>query len=346
MRKQLLLLLIFLVSASVSYSQLIAVESFDYDLDMEVNYAEGGNGWAGPWEMFEGPDYSSSVTIVEEGTLPEGIEFDTKGNRFRGECVQANQAMRLYRPLTNPIIDDGSEVWISFLLESENAISGSWQGVSLWSPDGEGEQSLFGKNWGFMEYGAVVKGTGVNTAETVQNNVPVWVVVKIEFSGDASAENCFMWINPDPTTVPDVTAAGATNSGLLNNGATHIACHFGNTVGIVVYFDELRIASTFEDVVPKKEVGVAKIKTEKIKSSCYPNPFNTSTTINYSVESTESVSLDVYNIVGEKVETLINKVQSPGNYKTQLNRRGLQNGIYYYKLKIGNTIDTKKIVIN
>jgi len=248
--------------------------------------------------------------------------------------------------LANPIIDDGSVIWLSFLLESENAIGASWQGVSLWSPGGENEQALFGKNWTPMTYGIVFRGTGVDSEVPVEDNVPVWLVVKVELSGDDAEEQMYLWVNPDPTVEPYTDDANATVSGLLNNGATHIACHFGNTPGIITYFDEIMLAKTFEEVVPKaSEVGIFTNQISSKISSCYPNPFISSTSINYNVKRNGLVSLDIYNAVGEKVETLMNGIQSQGNYSIQWNANSRTSGVYFYKLTVGNVTETNKIIL-
>lgn len=81
----------------------------------------------------------------------------------------------------------------------------------------------------------------------------------------------------------------------------------------------------------------------------YPNPFNPETTITYSIpfldNKSTSVNLSVFNLLGRKVKTLIHKEQSPGNYKIIFNANNLPSGIYYYRLKLGNFSETKKMIL-
>ncbi len=82
----------------------------------------------------------------------------------------------------------------------------------------------------------------------------------------------------------------------------------------------------------------------------YPNPFNPTTTINYAVPSVEtrhalSLQLIVYDILGRKVATLVNKKQSPGNYSVQFDASKLGSGIYFYRLSAGDFIATKKMIL-
>ncbi len=77
----------------------------------------------------------------------------------------------------------------------------------------------------------------------------------------------------------------------------------------------------------------------------YPNPFNPATTINYSIPKNSFVSIKVYNILGEELMTLVNEEKSPGNYIVHLDARNLSSGIYFYKMKAGNFVETKKIIL-
>ena len=79
----------------------------------------------------------------------------------------------------------------------------------------------------------------------------------------------------------------------------------------------------------------------------YPNPFNPITNINYTINSnkSENVKLIIYDLVGKKVEVLVNKMQSSGNYEVEFDGSNYSSGIYFYKLSIGNNFsDTKKMV--
>lgn len=77
----------------------------------------------------------------------------------------------------------------------------------------------------------------------------------------------------------------------------------------------------------------------------YPNPFNPSTTIRYSVPSRSTVSLRIYNILGQEVETLINMEQGVGSYVVEYNASHLSSGVYFYVLHAGDYRDVKKMVL-
>ncbi len=77
----------------------------------------------------------------------------------------------------------------------------------------------------------------------------------------------------------------------------------------------------------------------------YPNPFNPVTAIKYSLARKEQVRLEVYNTVGQKVKTLVNRQQGPGHYSVSFDGGNLASGIYYYRLTAGDFREYKKMVL-
>ena len=77
----------------------------------------------------------------------------------------------------------------------------------------------------------------------------------------------------------------------------------------------------------------------------YPNPFNPTTVIKYSVPIASRVTLKVYNILGSEVATLVNGEKAVGNYSVTFNGSNLASGIYFYQLKAGSFVQTKKLVL-
>jgi len=77
----------------------------------------------------------------------------------------------------------------------------------------------------------------------------------------------------------------------------------------------------------------------------YPNPFNPSTVINYSVPKQGNVTIIVYDALGREVRTLINEEKAAGSYTTEFNAANLSSGIYYYQIRADEFIQTKKMVL-
>jgi hypothetical protein len=96
-------------------------------------------------------------------------------------------------------------------------------------------------------------------------------------------------------------------------------------------------------------VAVNKIGTEVPTSyglnQNYPNPFNPVTVISYSIPKTSKVSLKVYDLKGQLIETLFDGTQGVGNYITQFNGSKLASGVYFYRLVSDNFSETRKMVL-
>jgi hypothetical protein len=77
----------------------------------------------------------------------------------------------------------------------------------------------------------------------------------------------------------------------------------------------------------------------------YPNPFNPTTTINYSLPKASSAQLIVYNLLGQKVATLVNEHQAAGNHTVQFDAKKLATGVYFYRLEAGSYVACKKMLL-
>ena len=165
----------------------------------------------------------------------------------------------------------------------------------------------------------------------------------------------------DTVTVPAGTFDGAfmaVQSGICCNDYSRIEFWIQPGVGIVK-----EINSIFISVEPnsrrlekwellsysvKYVTGMKNNKTNPIRFSLYqnyPNPFNPSTEIEYTINKEGKVSLKVFNVLGEEVATLVNKVENAGNYKVAFNASSFPSGIYFYRLQAGIFVQTRKMIL-
>ena len=82
----------------------------------------------------------------------------------------------------------------------------------------------------------------------------------------------------------------------------------------------------------------------------YPNPFNPSTTIHFSIAENTNVILEVFNSLGERVSTITNDFYTPGQYTVNWNStddfgRQVNSGIYYYRIVANNFTETKRMIL-
>jgi len=88
-------------------------------------------------------------------------------------------------------------------------------------------------------------------------------------------------------------------------------------------------------------------------SQNFPNPFNPTTTIKYSIappnlpegEVLQHVTLKVYDVLGREVATLVNEEKLPGNYEIKFDGNNLSSGVYFYRLQAGSFSDSKKFIL-
>ena len=105
------------------------------------------------------------------------------------------------------------------------------------------------------------------------------------------------------------------------------------------YFDE--------SLIKEEEKRKASIPTQFELFQNYPNPFNPVTSINYSLTEKSFVNLTVYDILGDKVITLVNEMKNFGRHKVEFSASnyGLSSGVYFYRLQAGNASYVKKMII-
>lgn len=80
-------------------------------------------------------------------------------------------------------------------------------------------------------------------------------------------------------------------------------------------------------------------------SQNYPNPFNPTTTVKFNLPKTEQVTLKLYDIIGNEVQTLVDGVQKAGAYNITVDGTKLASGVYFYTLRTSSFIDTKKMIL-
>ena len=77
----------------------------------------------------------------------------------------------------------------------------------------------------------------------------------------------------------------------------------------------------------------------------YPNPFNPTTTFTFDIPKSALVTVNVYDVSGRLVSTLVNEQIQPGSYKYSFDASRLSSGVYFYKITAGSFVDTKKMML-
>lgn len=108
------------------------------------------------------------------------------------------------------------------------------------------------------------------------------------------------------------------------------------------------VNSTFSNIITDTTTvdGINDVTGFSIPVSIYPNPYSQNTTIHYSLHSSAEVKLEVYNTLGETLETLVNANQNPGEYKYGFSAKalGYSAGVYFVKISVNNKYRVMRIV--
>lgn len=155
----------------------------------------------------------------------------------------------------------------------------------------------------------------------------------------------------------NVTSGALVNLplGYLTAG-THTIVISGREVGSTVMIDQLLLTPEtsyiptdtnikFFKENPTELAEIAQAPEEFQLMQNYPNPFNPTTTIRFSLTNSSEVSLIVYDILGNEVQTLVNDVRDAGSHEVTFNAGNLSSGVYLYILKAGNFSATKKLML-
>ncbi len=77
----------------------------------------------------------------------------------------------------------------------------------------------------------------------------------------------------------------------------------------------------------------------------YPNPFNPSTIIKYEISKAANVKIKVYDVLGREIATLLNSTQKAGQHEVEWNAKNYASGIYFYRIRAGEFVSTKKMLL-
>jgi photosystem II stability/assembly factor-like uncharacterized protein len=196
--------------------------------------------------------------------------------------------------------------------------------------------------WAAGNYGKIVKTTdgGTHWTDQVNNtNLNFYSIAFIDSEngwavGDSGTiistnDGGVSWRKMIPLTHESLNYIGfinRTTGWIIGNGGTILKTNNANITGIKNRID-------------------AEIPSGFRLFQNYPNQFNPTTRIEYSIPNSSFVTLKVYDVLGREVAVLINEEKHAGNYEVEFNGKNLSSGIYFYKLQAGNYSSVKKMIL-
>ena len=129
------------------------------------------------------------------------------------------------------------------------------------------------------------------------------------------------------------------------------AITFAGNFGGAFYLDDIRlVAATPPPVTVVEEDHTTALPQAFALSQNFPNPFNSDTVFRFELPQSGAVELTVFNIAGQQVATLVQGQREAGSYTLRWDGRdeggkGLASGVYLYRLRAGEQVETRKLLI-
>ncbi|MCF8243010.1 MAG: T9SS type A sorting domain-containing protein [Melioribacteraceae bacterium] len=101
----------------------------------------------------------------------------------------------------------------------------------------------------------------------------------------------------------------------------------------------------YSEIITVETENILSLPTEFALYQNYPNPFNPTTTIKFDLPVESRVQLIIYNILGQQVEVLIDKIMRAGFQKVKFNASKYASGVYIYRINAGDFVETKKLIL-
>jgi hypothetical protein len=194
---------------------------------------------------------------------------------------------------------------------------------------------------------------------------PFWT----SFQGDANffcigplydlGATSFALVAPDGSTIGNFAFAGETASrkyfdNYCDYGSPYDGIYTDNTSSVSKEEnpDQIPIAGlkwighdSVKGILTNRPVAVEEAPAVFAVSQNSPNPFNPTTTISFTIPEAGSVSVDVFNIAGQKVDTITNEFMNAGNHSVIWDASDFSAGVYFYTVKAGNYSKTMKMTL-
>jgi hypothetical protein len=191
-------------------------------------------------------------------------------------------------------------------------------------------------------------GTGTNLAYWAPSNATNLAALQALSSKDAnSVSKAVVFVSPQDLHLAGISIGDRSLGGTpVTEVTTDIDGDLRDALHPYMGADEAAIPLAVNDhgILPRSGVEVAPKQYQLLQN--YPNPFNPETVIKFSVEQTGLTSVELYNVLGQRVATLFSGVAEAGQYyQVRLNGANLSSGVYFYRVQSGNWTDLKKMIL-
>ena len=365
MKKSLLLIFTLFFAVSLSFAQVYVFEPFDY---APTGATLLNNGHINPvtntlWKDRQGGTVDMFVEADPGWAISQAFDLNPTGNAVHFQGGGEDGVLPFASPLNSGNSGPGSSVYLSFFLDVvgwdatatnnpadyrlihfgvDNGTGGYNAGSALYVGPGlsggntfrlgysnaDTDVAWFGTDYTFTDLGDGGAG-GV-----FQNQF--FIVIKYTFGVGGGAPDGRMWINPAVNTTEPAANVLHTATSKIRSEFVAINLEASSDDRTPdCYFDEIRVAGSWEEATGQPALSVAKNNIEGLK--VYPNPAKDYITIES--KNAKLTSVELYNVLGAKV------ISSKSLTNDRLNVSGISKGIYMLKVNAEGASSTRKIVI-
>jgi hypothetical protein len=348
-----LLLLLIVLCFSVSQAQTLFLnENFDYGSTQNANILSVTTSWANH-SGTQNPQYAFpglSYTGYPSSNIGGAISF-TSGS----SGVNDGDVNRTFTDITT-----SSTIYAAFLVNFSAAKSStdyffhlSQNPFSTSTFRGKVFAIANGAGW-YIGLGKQSNTATVNTTTLLSFGQTYLIVLKYQFNTAALTDDVvslYVYSGSLPTSESSASLLSITNvndgvNDPADIGAVAVRQSSNCPTGLI---DGIRVANNWGLAVTGTATEVAEniseIPAKFDLMQNYPNPFNPSTLIKYQVPQNTHVNISVYDILGNKISTLVNQEKAAGSHEVTFNADDMPSGVYFYTIQTGSFTQTKKMIL-
>jgi hypothetical protein len=156
---------------------------------------------------------------------------------------------------------------------------------------------------------------------------------------------------PEVLEDPDIFVYNAKAHPHLSQSDQLLISYNVNTFDFLDHFTDAGIyrprfiSMTLSDIPAAVKPELEYFPDNFLLSQNFPNPFNPKTIINYELRITNEVELNIYNLVGQRVQTLVSGRKEAGHHQVEWDATGFSSGVYFYHLRAGQVHEVRKMVL-
>jgi photosystem II stability/assembly factor-like uncharacterized protein len=198
------------------------------------------------------------------------------------------------------------------------------------------------KGWAVGQSGTIIRTTDGGTTWTSQSSGTTYSLSGVCFTDALNG-----WVVGTSGLILHTVDGGQTWAQQTSNTGTSLnaLCFIDSLTGWIAGSSGTILKTSSAGILVGIDHAIDNLPKTFNLAQNYPNPFNPGTTIRYSIPQISFVTIKVYDILGREIRALVNENKAAGNYSVSFDAGNLASGIYFYTIKAGDFVQTKKMIL-